>query len=125
MGTVPVETAPDPCGIFVRDNSLLLLLFLVLAAALPAAERWSVDDIWSWHETMEARISPDGGKLVWVHSSSDRASAKTCAELWEAATLSPKPRRVAAGSCDESLARWSAETTRAALREMERDEGDA
>ncbi|HTS65934.1 MAG TPA: prolyl oligopeptidase family serine peptidase [Candidatus Acidoferrales bacterium] len=79
----------------------MLLLFLLCAALLNAAQPWSVDDLQLWREVVEAHISPDGSTVAWVESS------RGCTTLWQAATAAPKPRRLHENACRESLPRWS------------------
>jgi dipeptidyl aminopeptidase/acylaminoacyl peptidase len=89
-------------------------------AMLPAircaqgAEPLSAADLWNWRGAAGARISSDGGRVVYVEGWNDRERDAACSNLFLVQTGGKDRRRLTEGPWRDTRPRWSPDGTRVA-----------
>ena len=94
-----------------------LLAAALVVAAFPAAAAPGVlnaDSLLDWQFAGDARISPDGKRIAYVHVSVDRNLDSYNRDLWLAQGDS-SPRQLTSGTHDDETPRWSPDGTRLAF----------
>ena len=94
-----------------RATGLAMLFFAVCASG--ARQPFSADDLWLWRTASDARISPDGSRVVYVKGG-PRAADAADANLWIASSDARERRQFTQGAWRDSSPRWSPDGTRIA-----------
>jgi dipeptidyl aminopeptidase/acylaminoacyl peptidase len=95
----------------------ILLSAALVAAALPVAAAprlFSAESLLDWQFAGDARISPDGKRIAYVHVSIDRNRDTYNRDLW-LAQGDAGPRQLTSGTHDDEAPRWSPDGTRLAF----------
>jgi dipeptidyl aminopeptidase/acylaminoacyl peptidase len=94
-----------------------LLAVVLIAAALPVAAEprgFAADSLLDWHFVGDARISPDGKRIAYVHVSVNRELDTYDRDLWLAEQDSAA-RQLTSGTHDDETPRWSPDGMRLAF----------
>jgi acylaminoacyl-peptidase len=92
-----------------RYNLLLRLLLCLLAPILFAADPWTSADLYRFRDISEVRIHPEGSNVVWVETFADRASDRTCSNLWLISPTDRQPRQLTEGAYRDTNPRYSSD----------------
>jgi dipeptidyl aminopeptidase/acylaminoacyl peptidase len=81
----------------------------LLTLALPAAgvnRPMSVDDLLAVRGVADPQVSPDGTRVVYVHTTIDREANKSSSDLWMVPVNGGEPKRLTTSSGNDSHPRW-------------------
>jgi dipeptidyl aminopeptidase/acylaminoacyl peptidase len=87
--------------------SLALLLLSSACARASAASPWTYDDSIALRKVHDARVSPDGTRVVYVVSALSADSTQFQTDLWLGTLASGEQRRLTATETNEDVPRWS------------------
>src|ERR1700681_86208 len=86
---------------FVLRGTGLAILFLAVCAS-DARQPFGADDLWLWRTASDARISPDGSRVLYVEGWNDRGADAAYANLWIATSDSRERRQFTQGAWRDS-----------------------
>lgn len=98
----------------IRTLEALCLLFLTVATAASAADRFSALDVFELENAADPQISPDGRQVVYVRQSNDIMTDSTRGNLWIVDSDGSHHRPLLSGRNSYSSPRWSPDGTRIA-----------
>jgi acylaminoacyl-peptidase len=89
-------------------------LLLLWAAAAAAREPFTMSDLWTWRTAGDARISPDGQRVVWVEQWNGREQNSAFSNLQSATGGGRDVRALTSGAWRDWQPRWSPDGARLA-----------
>ena len=93
----------------------LMLVVLPACAATPASEPLPGESLWHWVWAGDARLSPDGQRLVYVRTEVDRAADRYRSDLWIKDLASGRHRALTTHEASDRSPRWSPDGERIAF----------
>ncbi len=93
---------------------LLVALTAIAAAPSGALEPFQPDDVFELEWAADPRISPDGGKIVYVRRGMDRHTDRPTGSLWTIGVDGSGHRPLGTGGTEPSSPRWSPDGSRLA-----------
>ncbi|HJZ98794.1 MAG TPA: hypothetical protein VKE70_19935, partial [Candidatus Solibacter sp.] len=84
-----------------------LLLLIVLAPILHAADPWTPDDIYRFRDAVEVRIHPEGSTIAWVETFADRKADAAYSNLYLISSSDRQPRQLTTGGFRDTNPRYS------------------
>jgi dipeptidyl aminopeptidase/acylaminoacyl peptidase len=102
-----------------RSLGLILLVLFVLPACAATSTRSTdglmAESLWHWEWAGDARLSPDGGKLVYVRTVVDREKDRYRTNLWIKDLDTGRHRQLTTHEGNDRAPRWSPDGARIAF----------
>ncbi|MEA5445128.1 S9 family peptidase [Gammaproteobacteria bacterium AB-CW1] len=102
---------------------LLAPVLLSACAASPQAEPLKAESLWHWSWAADARLSPDGERLIYVRTEVDREQDRYRTSLWIKHLEQGRHRPLTTHEANDRNPRWSPDGERIAFLSGRRDNG--